>query len=449
MYRHKNLMASAGGSGGRPDHLGEPPNLPDDPKVKKNFVMLHGYNVDPNEARGWQAEFFKRLFWSGSRARFYGVTWHGAETKVYFPNPEDPLEMTGMTLDYHLNVEHAFATSVDLAIFLHQLADVGETTVAAHSLGNMVASAAIEDWGAPVANYFMMNAAVALEAYDASESRNPTSPNHDMVHRDWDNPGGVYKESLRASQFYTLFPEEDHRRSLTWRGRFGRVVPNMRVWNYHSTGEEVLAAHPQHKYSGVFLKSLRSFFLGFFTSRETSVEFARYVWAEQEKNKGRGLTILNGFDLVRAGSSDVGGWGFNEDDYLLEDGPNEGEIWPPDLANQIHPQELAATPFFNKGQESALYGPQGSEYARTHRTRLLAEMIPARSLPAGANNLNLLDDKAKNVLNPDMNTSFKDGWPNSRGDDGAWRHSDITDVAFPYVFRAYRSFVSNGSLSSE
>ena len=47
-------------------------------------------------------------------------------------------------------------------------------TILAHSLGNMLVSAAIQDWQMPCARYFMLNAAVAAEAYDTSSVSSST-----------------------------------------------------------------------------------------------------------------------------------------------------------------------------------------------------------------------------------------------------------------------------------
>lgn len=124
---------------------------PDDPFAsianRKNLVILHGYNVDAQKARGWQAEVFKRLHVLGSKARFVGVTWHGA---------------TG--LDYHRAVFHAFQTGDALAGALG-FTGSADLTVAAHSLGNMVVSHAIQSGGFAPARYYMINAATPLEAY--------------------------------------------------------------------------------------------------------------------------------------------------------------------------------------------------------------------------------------------------------------------------------------------
>lgn len=438
MYRFKSLLAAGGGPAGLADQLGAPPNYPDDLGSDKNFVFLHGYNVNVSEARGWQAEVFKRLFWTGSRARFCGVSWYGYETKIG----------DIVTPDYHVNVDNAFQTSGDLAAFLAQTSATGETTVAAHSLGNMVVSAALQDFSPSVENYFMIDAAVALEAYDASETRSRTSPNHNMVHFQWDGTGGAYKESLRASEWYTLFPEDDHRRSLTWRGRFDRV-PIANVWNYYSSGEEVLQMHPQRSGTTVSGKLLSSILSGVFTSDETAVEFGRHAWALQEKNKGLGFNLLSLGDPVRLGSSDVGGWGFNRDDYFVLVAENDRRHMTLTEANNIDTMGLREKPFFRKGGEFELYGSNGSEYARFHRDHLLGEMIPARSLPAGANQVGVLREGSIIDRNLNMHLIFRNSWPTSRGNDLSWRHSDLTDVAYLFVWPLYDSFVSAAQLKND
>jgi hypothetical protein len=40
------------------------------------------YNVNPDQARGWESDIFKRMYWSGSHAKFYGVTWEEADSQV-------------------------------------------------------------------------------------------------------------------------------------------------------------------------------------------------------------------------------------------------------------------------------------------------------------------------------------------------------------------------------
>jgi hypothetical protein len=174
---------------------------------------------------------FKRIFWSGSKAKFIGTTWHSADRQV------SGIEVT---VNYHKNVDHAFQTAkgteqvLGLAAYVNSLG--GQMTIAAHSLGNIVVSSSISDWEMNVSNYFMIDAAVASEAFDTTTIT--SSQNNNMIHPDWmDYPGRV-----RASEWYKLFPSEDPRSRLTWRGRLGNS--GAFVFNFYSSGEEVLAEHP-------------------------------------------------------------------------------------------------------------------------------------------------------------------------------------------------------------
>ena len=72
MFRHKNLLIGAATNQANllPDRLTDAsvPNEPD--TIDKNFVFVHGYNVNPYQARGWLADMYKRIYWSGSHAKF-------------------------------------------------------------------------------------------------------------------------------------------------------------------------------------------------------------------------------------------------------------------------------------------------------------------------------------------------------------------------------------------
>jgi len=68
------------------DMITSPTNDPSqDVETEKNFIFVHGYNVNEEASRGWRAEVFKRMYWSGSKARFYGVTWNGADGQRQIP----------------------------------------------------------------------------------------------------------------------------------------------------------------------------------------------------------------------------------------------------------------------------------------------------------------------------------------------------------------------------
>jgi hypothetical protein len=93
MFRHVNVIEAVGGPppadlpngaryGGVTSRFDEPQNLPDsETDNEKHFVLRHGYNVNGQEPRGFSSEIFKRLYWAGSKAKFWGVSWFGFETQ--------------------------------------------------------------------------------------------------------------------------------------------------------------------------------------------------------------------------------------------------------------------------------------------------------------------------------------------------------------------------------
>ncbi|HEY5747343.1 MAG TPA: hypothetical protein VIU12_14795, partial [Chryseolinea sp.] len=402
MFRHKNLVAAGGGSGGPPDRLDEPSNYPDRLCSNKSFVLAHGYNVNPESARGWGAEIFKRLYWSGSKAKFYSVTWYGYETQL----------LGNVTTDYQCNVDNAFATADELAAFL---ANLSNPIVAAHSLGNMLVGSAIHDWGARPTNYFMIDAAVAKEAYDGSEEQLTGPERLGMDHPDWSE----YNRRLWCSDWHLLFPSSDHRAELTWEDRL-ETVGDIVSYNFYSSGEEVLK-NP--------------------ASAPHLTTSASEVWNNQERMKG---LMLTGQVL----SSNYGGWAFNPywDIIDLNNPPNYSRHLPPEQADVLF-EQLKEHPFLKPGPEE-LYGTSGSDYAsgQQHRNTLLAEMVPALSFATGANALANFETGNFNVMD------YKNGgsWPNERLQDGTkgnnWLHSDVKDIAYIYVYPLYSKFVELGEL---
>ncbi len=399
MFRQKNLVNQGGGplpnsdpTMGEKDRLSEPLNYPDkectgDPSGNgKNFVFVHGYNVNPQEAREWHAEMFKRLFWSGSRAKFWGVTWYGYESQV-----------AGYCPEYHNNVVHAFATSSVLANFLAPLQ--GEITIAAHSLGNVVVSSAI-DHGANVKNYFLLNAAVPVEAFYAGE---PESS--DMYQFDWTN--NPYDHFLWATEWHRLFyvpgaQNLDERSKLTWRNRFANGN-SVSYFDFFSPGDDVLTS----------------------------------IFAIQEKMKGS--TGIDGYN-----GRNYGGWGFNFADYYETYTTGGGGLMLYDKANTLDPAILKTKPFFKKdGLIDAVLipGPSGSDAAKNNRDRMLAESFPALTPAVGTKGVGSFPQN----YNFNMQTNFETNnqWPRS---DNKWRHSDMKNVPYLYVYTLFDKFVKLGGL---
>ena len=121
----------------------------------------------------------------------------------------------------------------------------------------------------------------------------------------------------------------------------------------------------------------------------------------------------------------------------------------PDTANyQLTTDKILEKPFFKLTDDDLTLlqdYPAGSDYARANHDRLLAEAIPALSLAAGRNEV----IKFNIDNNFDMNLSYKNGWPPSRSVDNEskkWKHSDLRDIAYPYVYNLFVKFTSQGKL---
>ncbi len=203
-------------------------------------------------------------------------------------------------------------------------------------------------------------------------------------------------------------------------------------------------------------------------------------WQFQEQLKGRTITgkILG---------SNYGGWGFNILRFKKSPGSVSGKgpiltssLLSPDEATALSAllsnADLQAEPFFRPGgfwnkvgtwkydpvaktnswsneRLNRLYDPAtGSTFASDHRDTLLARMIPAMSPPAGR----IPVPKLKPVTstqehNFDMSSVTIRGstepWlsPPIRNDK-KWRHSDLREVAYPYVRGLYSQIVQEGSL---
>ncbi len=403
MMRWANVRAAAGGvvGTGLESRLSEPPGLPDAETNGKHFVFVHGYSVSEEKARGWGAEMFKRLWQAGANCAFTAVTWYGDDSRKWWYLDNTP--------NYYVNVEHAFESASALINIVAQLP--GEKVVAAHSLGNMLVSSAIADHGMQVSAYFMLNAAVPMEAYDADEVTDESS--HNMANPDWHG----YTNRLWASRWHEAWKRldpNDGRCGLTWRGRFASIT---NAYNYYSTGEEVLTNG-----NGV-AQSLLS---------------GNYAWYNQESRKGRWPAYLPG--------NNEAGWSFNGayDNLLSHMNPANAANLADDL--------IRTNSFFGLFDERGLYGTNGSALAMQPAVRkhVLADGIPAESYAAGANKVgsqNRAWGDDRNVNMPAM-PSVVTAWDGlyGAGHKQAWKHSDIKNRPYQVVREVFLSIIERGGL---
>ena len=182
--------------------------------------------------------------------------------------------------NYHGNVTHAFETAPSFASAFS--GGASNTTVIAHSLGNMVVCSAIQDHGFRPARYFMLNAAIPAEAFDATLGADYSASNS-LVHPDWYD----YDSRTWSARWHELFGSGDGRSKLTWRGRFADVADRTTLYNFHSgtafsPGDEVLQIRDTPP---SMLSDLHYEF-------PWTLDKGHYSWHKQEMGKGR-LTTLN------------------------------------------------------------------------------------------------------------------------------------------------------------
>jgi len=202
---------------------------------------------------------------------------------------------------------------------------------------------------------------------------------------------------------------------MTWRNYFADAVS--KTYNFYSSGEDVLQTH--HGDPGL-----------------VDVLSGEGAWCLQEKRKGRNW-------VSSIGGSTYGGWGFNDvHDSDLYTGTNHVLLSDAQLSTEV---------FFRPGGSGLnhLYDPAtGSDFAGQYMYELLAGFVPARTLPCGANKLDILDPPAMPDRNFNMN-AMQNGWPAGRASGATgeqWLHSDIKFIAYPYVYKVYSELIIKGDL---
>ena len=369
------------------------------------LVFVHGYNVIEDESRSWASTAFRRFWRLGLKSRFAAVTWNGDEGHVPMRIPTKGI----VTKNYHQNVLNALNAAQGLANEVSRLHG-SKKYVAAHSLGNILSSEAICHNSLKCDKYFMVNAAVPIEAYSGEHGVTVQSKNC-MTPERWCS----YADRLRSPHWCELFENSDMRRDLTWKSRYAKIGS---VVNYFSSEDEVLA-NGDGGYKNV-------------ASRD-------FCWYNQERYKGSYLVSF----------SPEAGWAFGSG-YMKWDvvGHNHGDpVWGPRLydaveAESISDASLRTCPFFRAFSDEAVCGLDGGSYLESHATylrRLLAFGIPAESFAAGANEIPNLSSSKGNV---DMGITFLKGRNLYESeDDGKWLHSIFISHPLQRTGELYKSIV--------
>ena len=432
MYRHVNVAGlTSDYSGeratvrklGRTRQVGDPYGLPDAETNPRWVVMIHGYNVPGDMARGWHAETFKRLHVLGSNARFVGVTWNGD---------------TG--LDYHRAVYHAFQAGDELPRALGFL-DPARTSLVGHSLGNVVACQAVQAGFTP-ARYFLLNAALAIEALsgEASDQRQAM----EMTEELW----RPYERRLFAAEWARHQAVGDQRRTYSWNDAFSKVRALDMTINCYSPGEDVTNCPPEMTSASV----LATLWSG------RAIDYG--VWKTQELVKG----VSGGRSLgALAMQHSQGGWGFNPAwrGRYVPYGPTKTagghfERLTPSEAARLTDRQLLLNPFFSPFMARWLHQPRLPRPSPLSdspdmRYELLATAIPAMSFAAGASEIPV-NENTKHIFNLNLEKEGRSAgrWPTeghtAKNTPGRWLHSDFKNVALPFVHPLFSKMIAEGPL---
>jgi hypothetical protein len=400
----------------RPTAIGIPEGLPDAEMSDRWVVFLHGYNVNAQRARGWQAEVFKRLHVMGNRARFVGVTWYG----------NTGLRVGGTSLDYHQAVFHALQTGDQLKSALKFL-DPAKTTVMAHSLGNMVACQAIQRGDLTPRRYLMLNAAVPTEAFASVEAFEAGN----MVEKSWRDKGGTYAPAFFASNWYRQFPANDPRSKLKWADFFGRMRTGGFAINCYSEGDDIVRC-PEEIDSISIVQQVR--------------EDGFAAWKSQELLKGLRW------------SESIGSWGMDRD----QAGWSRKRFWTTERPDPVY------NPYFREFLEPGMTSRDvNTVQALLSQPRVVYDLytraLPSLSYGAGARRIVGFNDghnsdsqKADDLTNYNFEAEGRYGdkapfWPTvNHGNQtdpkdqrkNRWLHSDFRNAALPFVSPAFKYFIT-------
>ena len=450
MYRHVNMRDVTGGSGGHSTQTGEPSGYPDDLTNGKYVAFVHGYNVSVEYARGTQSNIFKRFHQLGSKARYIGVSWFGDP-----PNPGINLVLPP---DYHQAVDNGLKAGIVAKVRLG-FTQGSSLTVLAHSLGNSLAGSAIANHGLEVEQYYIINGAIPLQAYDSLQTSNSSGHpdmKRNMTEDDWKpfyDHGNGEQQRLFSSNWHELFAATptDNRNKLTWKDIFAKPQLLNVAYNFYSPSDEVVENADETEEFGDWANLWDAGHGG------------RHAWVQQEIVKG-------GQHAVAASSfHDLnGGWRFNnnptantplEAGYAKENLTGTG--WRPytvaEAAAEITDAELKLVPYHLPFLYHGLYDPaQGSSTAgvTTNRYKLLGSGIPATSYAIAANDLPKLNQvnggEQRNFNMPQAlrSSGGYSSWPedeNSKAPED-WMHSDFNDVALQFLHPMYQKMIDLAEL---
>lgn len=384
-----------------------------------DVFFTHGFNVSESEAHAWGAEVFKRLWQSGSNARFWSATWSGDYNWLW---------NTFNGLHYQQDVYHALKTGAAFRAFVEGAQpDSSKRILMAHSLGNMVACEALRQ-GLAVNKYFMFNAAVASEAVDSTLQNANATTKAKYVPSDWSD----YDSRSWAANWYRWFKDDtsDTRGKMGWPDYFLSALSRAgTVYNYYSTGDPIFFESDTvpNVATGLFHWPTLSWSWPFVDFNITAEEGC---WQKQETHKG----------IEPIAGTLLGGWGF----YCWDEGVGGESVQRYYTTAQANAMVADGTITNNP-----VFSYSGTPLNNRNATQsdiwlCLAKYVPAVSSPIGGTAI--LKDGC--IENHNVNDStYKFGWGRMHNIYGEnWFHSDMKNMAYFFVHKLYDELRMKGSL---
>lgn len=314
----------------------------------------------------------------------------------------------------------------------------------------MVASSAIQDNGLKPTMYFLLNAAVASEAYDESAYKPNGQTEKYLVHSSWRESGNEYPEEAYCSAWYKLFLKDKDaasksRAKLTWKGRFKDVPKRTSCYNFYSSGDEVFEiCTDNHFWMG------ENFKIVFGDPKDLwdwnwllpSLDLSQYCWHKQEIGKG----VKSPCNMML--DSDMAGWGFN--------GPNIGESYNESDKKERYINADRANRWIREGNVSWLkkepafrvsprdvFKDLEKPLSVDQQNKMLACAIPAISIPMGRTTG--FENGHVEIGCINMEDLRENGEPRFFYGN-RWLHCDLKDVAYFFNYKLSDRFVDLGGI---
>nr|WP_281375600.1 alpha/beta hydrolase [Haloferula luteola] len=134
----------------------------EDPEEEKQYlVFVYGWRMTYTGSQKYAESMFKRLWQTGYKGRFAFVRW-----PTY---SEDTNGWTDGLFTYNISDYRAWLSGKGVAAFVNSLPSEYTRNIAAHSMGNVVASSALREEMA-VDNYALLHAAIPAMCFDGNSS---------------------------------------------------------------------------------------------------------------------------------------------------------------------------------------------------------------------------------------------------------------------------------------